>query len=211
MPRMRFFGFPRYNRQADGRLSEKFMRLDHTSLVPIPANPLRTQTLRLVLSCGLMLVGWNAIVSAADTASEAPDSHEEASLDRVMARQRMEKRALLKDALALSPAQANQFWPVYYDYQAQLISIYDRKLALIERYEDEYPNLTEQQADHLVRASLQARRDQLDLLERYYVRLARRFSKNLAARFVQIESVWNGAFDNTLQARLPLVPQPPAR
>lgn len=187
------------------------MRVDYTSQFPIQPNLLRAWTLRFILSCGLMLVGWTGTVAAADTLTKASAPQEEESLERVMARQRMEKRALLKDALALSPAQADQFWPVYYDYQALLMSVYDRKLALIERYEDEYPNLTEQQADHLVRASLQARRDQLDLLERYYVRLARRFSKNLAARFVQIESAWNGAFDNTLQARLPLVPQPPAR
>jgi len=145
-------------------------------------------------------------VSARMAAPDDPDS-----LERMMARQRMEKRALLKTSLELTPAQDERFWPLYYEYQARLIPVYDRKFALIAQYADAYPNLTERQADHLVRESLAAKQAQLKLLEIYYRRVAAALSKNIAARFVQMESAWNGAYDAQLLAKLPLVPSQPAR
>ena len=140
------------------------------------------------------------------------DSAEEGrSLELLMASQRMEKRETLKNALDLTPEQSDRFWPLYYEYQAQLIPIYDRKFALIESYADEYPNLTDKQADHLVRGSLSAKKAQIELLEKYYGRFSKALSKNIAARFVQLESAWNGAYDVKLQSKLPLVPQTSAR
>jgi hypothetical protein len=129
------------------------------------------------------------------------------NLELLMASQRMDKREMLKNALDLTPVQSDRFWPLYYEYQAQLIPIYDRKFALIERYADEYPDLTEKQADHLVRESLSAKKAQIELLEKYYARVSRALSRNIAARFVQLESAWNGAFDVKLQSKLPLVPK----
>lgn len=151
-----------------------------------------------------------AVGSATSGSRTETSAEEQHSLELLMASQRMDKREMLKNALALTQRQSDRFWPIYYEYQAQLIPIYDRKFALIEQYADEYPNLTEQQADHLVRASLAAKRTQVDLLEKYYRRVAATLTKNIAARFVQLESAWNGAFDVKLQARLPLIPDSPA-
>ena len=139
--------------------------------------------------------------------SASASAGEDRNLERLMASQRMDKREMLKNALDLTPEQSDRFWPLYYEYQAQLIPIYDRKFALIERYADEYPNLTERQADHLVRDSLSAKKAQIELLEKYYARVSKALSRNIAARFVQLESAWNGAFDVKLQSKLPLVPE----
>ena len=125
-----------------------------------------------------------------------------------MASQRMDKREMLKNALALNPTESDRFWPIYYEYQAQLIPIYDRKFALIEQYADAYPKLSEREADHLVRESLAAKKQQIELLQAYYPKVAKALSKNVAARFVQLESAWNGAFDVRLLSRLPLIPPP---
>lgn len=133
-------------------------------------------------------------------------AEEQNSLELLMASQRMDKRAMLKSALELTPSQSDRFWPLYYEYQAQLIPLYDKKFALIEQYADAYPRLTERQADHLVRESLAAKKAQIELLEKYYRRVAGALSKNIAARFVQLESAWNGAFDVQLHAKLPLIP-----
>ena len=158
----------------------------------------------LALLAGLVLAG----LSPAQAATPAVDVDDADSLERMTARQRMEKRDMLRQSLALTPEQSDRFWPIYYEYQARLITIYDRKFALIEQYAGAYPHLTEKQSDHLVRESLTNHKAQTALLETYYRRLAKAFSNNIAARFVQLESVWNGAYDGKLLSRLPLIPLP---
>jgi hypothetical protein len=54
---------------------------------------------------------------------------------------------------------------------------------------------------------LAAKKAQIELLEKYYARVSKALSKNIAAQFVQLESAWNGAFDVKLQSKLPLVPK----
>lgn len=169
---------------------------------------MRVQLLSMIMLLaltGMSGESWSQ-TQTAKAQAETATNEESRNLELLMAGQRMEKREMLKDALALNPKQSDRFWPLYYEYQAQLIPIYDRKFALIEQYADEYPNLTEAQADHLVRASLAAKKAQIELLEKYYARVSRALSKNIAARFVQLESAWNGAFDVKLQSKLPLVP-----
>lgn len=163
----------------------------------------------LLVLAGVPVGGWTQ-TQVVEGRAETFNDEESRNLELLMAGQRMEKREMLKDALALNPQQSHRFWPLYYEYQAQLITIYDRKFALIEQYADDYPNLTEKQSDHLVRASLAAKKAQIELLEKYYARVSRALSKNIAARFVQLESAWDGAFDVKLQSKLPLVPEAPA-
>jgi hypothetical protein len=166
----------------------------------------------LILGAPLFLAvlpneGWSKGHDATLMPYSLPSDEESRNLELLMAGQRIDKREMLKNALELSVEQSDRFWPLYYEYQAQLIPIYDRKFALIERYADEYPDLTEKQADHLVRESLSAKKAQIELLEKYYARVSRALSRNIAARFVQLESAWNGAFDVKLQSKLPLVPK----
>jgi len=166
----------------------------------------------LILGAPLFLAvlpneGWSKGHDATLMPHSLPSDEESRNLELLMAGQRIDKREMLKNALELSVEQSDRFWPLYYEYQAQLIPIYDRKFALIERYADEYPDLTESQADHLVRESLAAKKAQIELLEKYYARVSKALSKNIAAQFVQLESAWNGAFDVKLQSKLPLVPK----
>lgn len=62
-----------------------------------------------------------------------------------------------------------------------------------------------------MRESLAAKKAQIELLEQYYRRVSKALSNNIAARFVQLESAWNGAFDVKLLAKLPLIPEVPSR
>lgn len=168
-------------------------------------NPTSFAAALLLTTC--LLPAGPVCAAGTPAAAPAPDTDEARSLELLMASQRMDKRAMLKAALDLSPAQSDRFWPIYYAYQAELIPIYDRKFALITQYADAYPELSESQADHLVRGSLTAKREQIDLLEKYYRRVSAALSKGIAARFVQLESAWNGAFDVRLHAKLPLIPE----
>ena len=127
-------------------------------------------------------------------------------LDRLMARQRMEKRQLLKASLGLTETKEADFWPLYYVYQGELMDLYDQKLALIARFDADYPAIPAPELNVLVSRYLKLKARQIRLLDDYFHRISRRFDPVVAARFVQIESAWNGSFDLKLIERLPLAP-----
>lgn len=176
-------------------------------------NPTKFSAIALAVSLGLATMPAGA-EDKNGPAVPASAEEEQGSLELLRAAIRIDKREILKNALKLSDKDYEKFWPIYYDYQAQLIRIYDQKFKLIGEYATKYASFTDQEADRLVKASFAASKAQTALLEKYYGQVAKAFSKVTAARFVQVENALNGAFDLKLRSRLPLVPDtaaaPPA-
>lgn len=163
----------------------------------------------------LALAGLTAAALAEEPRSLIPSTtpaEENASMELLRASLRMDKREILKAALKLSDKDYEKFWPIYYDYQAQLIRIYDKKIDLIQDYADHYnyDAITDKEVDQLVKSSFAATKAQSALLEKYYGQVAKALSKRVAARFVQVENTLNGAFDVKLRSKLPLMPKEPA-
>lgn len=163
----------------------------------------RFRVLAVALLIGWGLLGFGVGCGAAPAPStliHAPD------LERLMARQRMDKRQLLKESLALTESRDAAFWPLYYRYQGALIGLYDEKLSLIARFDAEYPAIPARELEAMIGRYLQLKAQQIRLLDDYFHRISRQFDPVVAARFVQIETAWNGSFDLKLVERLPLAP-----
>lgn len=172
---------------------------------------LKTSSLALMLA----FAGFATSTLAGEPRGLIPSTtpvEENASMELLRASLRMDKREVLKAALALSDKDYEKFWPIYYDYQAQLIQIYDKKMDLIQNYADHYnyDAITDKEVDKLVKASFAATKAQTALLEKYYGQVAKALSKKVAARFVQVENTLNGAFDVKVRSKLPLMPKEPA-
>ena len=166
---------------------------------------------RFPLIAGALAIGiFSTSAIAEDKATSAvPASaaEEQDSLELLRAAIRMDKRDIVKTALNLSDKDYEKFWPIYYDYQAQLIRIYDQKFKLIGDYAEHYATFNDKEADKLVKASFAASKSQTALLEKYYGQVSKAFSKSVGARFVQVENALNGAYDLKLRSKLPLVPE----
>lgn len=128
-------------------------------------------------------------------------------MEHLLARQRMEKRDLLKEVLALTPEEERKFWPLYYGYQAQLITLWDRRLSLIEAYRTRYPHLDKAWLDSMIKASLKIDQDEGALLEKTYGVFKRSFSTPLAAQLIQFERTFNTSYTSKIESNLPLVPK----
>jgi hypothetical protein len=72
---------------------------------------------------------------------------------------------------------------------------------------DTFDNMSESKADELVKRSLDFRRARTALLEKYYGKIAKATSKIVAARFLQVEGVLQGAGDVVVGSSLPLMPK----
>ena len=98
-----------------------------------------------------------------------------------------------------------KFWPVYKEYEAELTTINNDRLALIKDYAGNYETLSDQVADRLARRALdlEARRTALKL--KYYDRLASILNPRTAARFLQVEQQILLLLDLQIAASLPIV------
>ncbi|MGR8981814.1 MAG: hypothetical protein ACU84H_17225, partial [Gammaproteobacteria bacterium] len=118
---------------------------------------------------------------------------------------RMDKLDFVKKAMALNPEQEGKFLDQYYRYDIELKKLNDDRFAIIKDYAAKFENITDKEADKLVKRSLNFRKQRNALLEKYYGKLAKSTSKVIAARFLQVESVLQGAGDVAIGSSIPLM------
>ena len=118
---------------------------------------------------------------------------------------RMDKLEFIKNAMQLSEDQEKKFLEQYDRYDIELKALNDERLATIEEYAAIFEKITDKEADKLVKRSLEFRKKRTALLEKYYAKVAKATSKVIAARFLQVESVLQGAGDVTIGSSIPLM------
>jgi recombinational DNA repair ATPase RecF len=81
----------------------------------------------------------------------------------------------------------------------------DKRVEVIKDYAANFEKITEKKADELVKRSFSFRKQRNALLEKYYAKIAKVTSKVVAARFLQMESVLQGAGDVAIGSEIPLM------
>lgn len=136
---------------------------------------------------------------AADTAEEG----DELKMFRFVLR--MDKLDFVKKAMHLNEEQEKKFLSQYVRYDIELKTLNDERLAIINDYAANIETITDKDADKLVKRSLNFRKQRTALLEKYYGKVAKGTSKVIAARFLQVEAVLQGASDVAIGSSIPLM------
>jgi len=118
---------------------------------------------------------------------------------------RSQKIAIITEVMQFSDAEDAKFWPVYREYEAELVKINDDRIALIKEYAVSYDKMTDAIADKLAHGALdlEARRQALKV--KYYDRFKAALSARTAARFLQVENQILLLLDLQIAASLPIV------
>jgi len=116
-----------------------------------------------------------------------------------------EKAQLLGTVLQLSPDDAAKFWPIFYEYNAELAKLQESMRANIEVYIREYSQLTDEKSDQVIKAALDHRKKQNELLARYYEQVKQTLGAVTAARFLEIEQQLLLIIELQLLSSLPVV------
>ena len=98
-----------------------------------------------------------------------------------------DKVLLMTTSLALSDAEGEVFWPIYREYQTDLSTLGDGKIAQIKDYAANYENMTGDKAAELAKTSLNLAEKQLKLLKKTHKKVSKEINPIVAARFLQIE------------------------
>lgn len=118
---------------------------------------------------------------------------------------RAEKTAILTEALDLQGAQADAFWPIYREYEAESAALGDRRVALVKRFVEKYGAFTDEEAGLFANDWFAIQKDRLKLREKYFQKVAKATSNKVAAQFVQVENALGMLLDLQIAAEAPLL------
>lgn len=117
---------------------------------------------------------------------------------------RASKTAILTEVMDLDGPQSDVFWPIYRDYEAELVKLNDEMLAMVKDYAANYENMTDPVAKDLLKRGFHVRESRTKLLKKYSGKMEKSLSPIVAARWVQAEHAIQAAIDLQLAEELPL-------
>lgn len=116
-----------------------------------------------------------------------------------------QKAFILAQNMEFTEAEAVDFWPLYEQYDKDVDTLYDQRLAMIRKYLTTHDTLTDEQARQLAAESLSLEEKRTALKRKYFQEFATVITARKAVRFFQIENQINAAIDLRLAASLPLI------
>jgi hypothetical protein len=161
--------------------------------------------LALVLVAGALALHGCA-TSGRQPLSPMPDD-DRADLEVLRSDFNAGKIRALNQAMKLTVVEADQFWPIYRQYEKDLASVGDRKLELIREFFAHHQSgtLTDQNSRDLADRWLRNVQDRLDLWKKYHERISNAVSPVRAAQFLQVENQMAIFVDLSIASEMPAV------
>ena len=160
----------------------------------------------------VMAVAFGAVAGAQSTEpakplprEEARERNLEAYTELLRSDLRTQKVAVVTELMQLTDAEDVAFWPIYREYELELSRLNDERLALIEKYAEEYANLKDSTANDVVLKALDLEARRTALKQKYYSRLKTALSPRAAAKALQIEHQIQLLVDLQVAASLPVI------
>ena len=118
---------------------------------------------------------------------------------------RTAKTQIHTEALSLSEADGQKFWPIQREYETELAKLGDQRIQLIKDFVANYDSLSADMAKQLTDRAFKLETSRLSLLKKYTDRVSKTVSPKIAARFAQVEAIINSLVDLQIRAETPLV------
>jgi len=117
----------------------------------------------------------------------------------------------LNQAMKLTVAEAEKFWPIYRNYENDLAPVGDRKLALIREFLVHHRDgtLGDQNSREMAAQWLQNAQDRLDLWKKYHQEISHAVSPMRAAQFLQVENQMAIFVDLSIASEMPVIDAAP--
>jgi hypothetical protein len=134
-------------------------------------------------------------------AQEKPADNMRILLEKI----RADKKLLVAENMRLTEAEAKAFWPVYDQYQDELLALRTRTVKLIKDYVDAYGKMTNDTAKKLLDEYMTIETLGPKLRQAYLPKFRKALPEIKVARYYQIENKIQAAVMYELAAQIPLV------
>lgn len=160
-------------------------------------------TLHLLLVTAALALG--SLASSAQTPADAASDDLRTVFETFRSDVNAFKVRTLNQALQMTGAEAERFWPVYRQYEKELAAVADQKVALLREFSDRCATgtLDSGAADAMVRRWLKNAQARLDLWKKYQKKIAKAVSPARAAQFLQVEHQMALFMDLNIAAEMP--------
>jgi hypothetical protein len=159
---------------------------------------------------GIVLMTSHPVV-AQDTAAQQATTValDQASSDENIRLFRKDVRSLKKQIISanieLTDAEAQQFWPIYDRYTAEMVKIEDKKFELLKEYARNYDGITDEQADAYIKGRAAVEESILQLRLKYLPIFRKVLSGKTAALFTQMDWRLGLVVELQLASQVPMV------
>lgn len=100
---------------------------------------------------------------------------------------RSQKKQIIAENMDLTDSEAERFWPVYDQYAAELTTIYDTKITLLNDYADNHSSMTGEQAETYIRKRAEVEQSIMQLRLKYIPAFRKVLSGRETALFYQLD------------------------
>jgi hypothetical protein len=160
---------------------------------------MKSETRTTFLIAGLTLI--LLVFVSAVAAQEKSSGNMQILLEKIKA----DKKLIVAENMQLTEAEAKAFWPVYDQYQSELLLIRTRMAKLIENYATAYEKMTDSAAKKLLDENMAIEGLRLKLNNDYLKKFRTALPETKVARYYQIENKINAALYYELAAAIPLI------
>jgi hypothetical protein len=157
----------------------------------------KTRTTFLMAGLALILLVFVGTVAAQEKSS----GNMQIMLEKIKA----DKKLLVAENMQLTEKEAKAFWPVYEQYQSELLAIRTRTAKLIEDYAKSYSSMTNDTAKKLIDENMAIEGLRLKLNNDYLPKFRKVLPETKVTRYYQIENKINAALYYELAANIPLI------
>ena len=144
-----------------------------------------------------------AIIAVFAMASNAQSNKEE--IDLMQSVYGMQKKDLIAKHMKLEAGQADLFWKMYDEYEVARKAIGLKRVKNIELYAEKYEKLTNEDANALIKASMDVQKSFISLWEKTYKNMSKSISPVTAAQFIQAEVFFENMVRQELSMDIPLI------
>lgn len=120
---------------------------------------------------------------------------------------RAAKAEVVVDTMELTPGEAEVFWRVYREYDAEMSKLNAERINLLREYTASYSTIDDIKARDFMRRTFEFHRKRLRQIERAAGRIESAISAAAGARFAQIEYQMLMLIDVQLASDFPLIPR----
>lgn len=154
----------------------------------------------------LLLLSSLALATAG-VAQEGETAAANAELRQARALLKFGREDIVREDMRLSEKEATAFWPLYDQYEADLLQVRNRYAELLTGYTAAYRagTVSAEQAVQVVRQYLDIQKEQLKIKQQYFDRFLAVLPPRKAARFYQLENKMEVEMEYQLAQIIPLV------
>ena len=166
----------------------------------------------VVMLTSVLLLSTPFLFSQASPSQDSASSQQtqgvsDQDIDLLRKDVRSQKKQIIAANMNFTDKEAEQFWPIYDQYTAELVKINDQKYAAIKQYAQNYNTLSDAQAQDLTKQVLTVDQSVAQLRMKYMPIFAKAVSGKKTALFFQLDRRLVLLIDLQLAQVIPLVQQ----